>query len=170
LSQELAEALFEIRRLKCADGGLVLGHRPGRKSKTALSRLGLTHFCTLLDKREGPAPVERIAHELGCVWVWIPIAGGGLDILRAVDTEAAVIRLARALAGAPHPRVYLHCSAGIHRTGFFASLLLRLQSQNTPQVLEALEVLRPVTAQQVGTDRVALAVSRAERLLHLAGA
>jgi protein-tyrosine phosphatase len=169
LSQELAEALIQIRRLKCVDGSLVLGHRPGRKSKGALGRLGLTHVCTLLDKREGPAPVERIAHELGCIWVWIPIAGGGLDILRALDTEAAVIKLARALAGAPHPRVYVHCSAGIHRTGFFASLLLRLQSQNTLEVLAALEALRPVTTQQVGPDRVALAVSRAEGLLHLAG-
>ena len=123
----MKEALVQIRRLKPADGGLVLGPRPGKKSKAAMANMGLTHVCTLLHKGEGPAAIERIAVELGCSWVWLPVAGASLETLGALDIESMVVQLARATAKAALPRVYLHCSAGIHRTGFFASLLLRLQ-------------------------------------------
>jgi protein tyrosine/serine phosphatase len=76
-----------------------------------------------------------------------------------------VIQLANAIAEVPHPRVYLHCSAGIHRTGFFASLLLRLQPLDVDEIPAALAALRPITAQRVGRDRIALAVARADALL-----
>jgi protein tyrosine/serine phosphatase len=76
-----------------------------------------------------------------------------------------VVQLAAALADEPSPRVYLHCSAGIHRTGFFASVLLRLQPVKASDIADALVRLRPVTGQNVGGDRIALAVSRAEGLL-----
>jgi hypothetical protein len=161
----MREALLQIRRLKPADGGLVLGPRPGRKSKAAMAKMGLTHVCTLLHEGESPATIERVAAELRCSWVWLPVAGARLETLRALDTKAMVVQLAKAIAELPLPRVYLHCSAGIHRTGFFASLLLRLQPLSVGDVPTALAALRPITAQQVGADRIALAMSRADSLL-----
>lgn len=74
-------------------------------------------------------------------------------------------RLAEAIEKASVPRIYLHCSAGIHRTGFFACLLLRLQPVDVSDIPAALAALRPVTAEQVGHDRVALAMSLADTLL-----
>jgi protein-tyrosine phosphatase len=159
------EILHQIRRLKPADGGLTLGPRPGKRSKAAMAKMGLTHICTLLHEQESPATIERIAMELGCSWVWLSVAGGSLETLRALDTKAMVVQLAEAIAEAPLPRVYLHCSAGIHRTGYFASLLLRLHPMRGDDVPAALAALRRITAQQVGNDRIALAVSRAEELL-----
>jgi len=131
----------------------------------ALAAIGLSHVCTLLGERETPEAIERIARELGCRWVWLPIAGGDLETLQEVNAEAMITQLADAIDGTPNPRVYLHCSAGIHRTGFFASLLLRLQPVEIDDVPKALAVLRPVTAEQVGSDRIALAVARADALL-----
>jgi hypothetical protein len=123
----MRESILQIRRLSPSGGGLVLGPRPGKKSKVAMAGMDLTHVCTLLSERESPAAVERIALELGCTWVWLPVDGGSLETLQTLDVEPMVAQLARAIGRAPLPRIYLHCSAGIHRTGFFASLLLRLE-------------------------------------------
>jgi len=161
----LREALVHIGRLKPATGGLVLGPRPGKRSKAAMAKMGLTHLCTLLHAGEGAAAIERIALELGCGWVWLPVAGASLETLRALDTEAMIVQLAKAIADVPLPKVYLHCSAGIHRTGFFASLLLRLQPLAVGDIPGALAKLRPITAQHVGEDRIALAVARANAVL-----
>jgi hypothetical protein len=160
------QALSAIRRVKCTEGGLVLGPRPGRKSKGALSTMDLTHVCTLLHEREGARSVQSIANEIGCQWIWIPLAGGGLDELRTLHSEA-LVSFGGALTGTVQPRVYLHCSAGIHRTGFFASILLRLQSLDAEAIRHALGELRPTTAQQVGQDRIDLAISIADTLSNL---
>lgn len=143
----------------------MLGPRPGRKSKPALAACGLTHICTLLHAGEGAAGVRGIAQSLGCGWIWLPIAGGSLDTLRALDTEAMLAQFADAIATERQPRVYLHCSAGIHRTGFFAAFLLRLQGLPAEALPDALRALRPITADQVGADRIALAVERADAIL-----
>ena len=163
----MREMLSQIRRIEMTGGGLVLGPRPGKKSKSAMAAMGLSHVCTLLSAREGPASVERIASELNCAWVWLPMSGGGVSTLQELDAMSIVSKLAGALKDARRPRVYLHCSAGIHRTGFFASLLLRLKPMDAGDILRSLAALRPVTAEQVGHDRIALAVAKADALLKL---
>ena len=57
----------------------------------------------------------------------------------------------------PEPRLYFHCSAGIHRTGFFAYVLLRLRGLDRAEALHELSALREVTAAQVGDERIDLA-------------
>ena len=158
-------AVLQIRRLNPTGGGLVLGPRPGRKSKAALVGMGLTHVCTLLGEHESPEAVGVIAEELGCSWVWLPIAGGNLETLQALDVKSMVTQLAEAISGTAIPRVYLHCSAGIHRTGFFASVLLRLVTEDIANIPRVLAILRPVTAEQLGPDRLAVAIRLANALL-----
>ena len=136
---------------------LILGPRPGKKSFERLSQLNLTHCCTLLGEKETPSAIKKISARLGCEWLWLPIDGGGLETLQAVDIESHVRTLNSALDGVPNPVVYLHCSAGIHRTGFFAYLLLRVKGEAPDQAVATLEKLRTVTAQQVGEERIALA-------------
>ena len=142
-----------------------MGPRPGKKSKAALSDLGLTHICTLLHAGENPDAIAGIAKEFHYRWVWLPISGASLETLNALDIKSMVVKLADALADEPLPRLYLHCSAGIHRTGFFAVVLLRLQPVAVTDITAALARLRPITAHELGSDRIALAVSRAEALL-----
>jgi protein-tyrosine phosphatase len=136
---------------------LVLGPRPGRKSLPTLATRGLTHVCTLLSEREGASTIESLAQKIGCTWIWLPIEGGSLDHLRHTHLEHHVTTLLGALRNEPQPNVYLHCSAGIHRTGFFAYTLLRLSGLDSDAARRELARLRPVTADQVGADRLALA-------------
>lgn len=81
------ENLLQVRRLRPTGGGLVLGPRPGKKSKAAIAGMGLSHVCTLLSERESPEAVERIANEITCDWVWLPVEGGDIETLKALDVE-----------------------------------------------------------------------------------
>ena len=135
----------------------VPGPRPGRKSLRALQSLNLTHCCTLLSEREGALAIRSIADKIGCQWFWQPVAGGNRDTLAALDIENMIINFAEQIWQEPAPKVYIHCSAGIHRTGFFVYLLLRLAGHDPPRARAMLSDLRRVTAEQVGSERLDLA-------------
>ncbi|GJM01616.1 MAG: hypothetical protein DHS20C08_01170 [Rhodomicrobium sp.] len=104
-----------------------LGPRPGKKSKDTLAALDLTHCCTLLSEREDVQPIRKICQSLGCEWIWLPFEGGRLDVLKQSDVIGHLTTFFQSIATVPEPRIYFHCSAGIHRTGFFVYLLLRLK-------------------------------------------
>jgi len=147
----------ELADLAQRDLKLFLGPRPGKKSAKYLAGLRLTHCCTLLSEREGATGIERFAKKLGCAWVWLPIDGGRLDILRQTDLIGHFRSLMQAIGDEAEPRLYFHCSAGIHRTGFFVYVLLRLMGRTCTDALAELANLRAVTSKQVGDERIKLA-------------
>lgn len=139
-----------------------LGPRPGKKSLQRLQDLKLTHCCTLLSEREDASLIAKICKKLSienqiCEWVWLPIDGGNLEVLRQSDISSLIIKLADAIKDTETPRLYFHCSAGIHRTGFFVYILLRLQGRSSAEAQVQLAQLRQVTADQVGSERLELA-------------
>ena len=136
---------------------LVIGPRPGKKSFERLSQLRLTHCCTLLGEKEQPETIEKISRKLGCEWVWLPVAGGGLETLQATPMADHIAKLNATLAQAKSPLIYLHCSAGLHRTGYVAYIFLRLMGLGPDPALDALRTLRPITADEVGEERIGLA-------------
>jgi hypothetical protein len=144
---------------------LILGPRPGRKSVSRLADLKPSHCCTLLSEREGAPGVKTLCQSIGCEWIWLPIEGGSLEALSRLDLHDRLDALSAQIRRAERPLVYLHCSAGIHRTGFFAYAILRAGGMSAGDALAALHELRRVTAEQVGENRIALAETMlAERL------
>ncbi len=144
---------------------IVLGPRPGKKSLKKLQDLNLTHCVTLLSEREQEPLIAKICIKIPCKWIWLPIEGGNLEILRGTDIAALMNTLSEELLNEPNPRLYFHCSAGIHRTGFFAYTLLRLMGHEQETALSELENLRSVTAAQVGDERIDLAEKLLPNLL-----
>jgi len=149
---------------------ITLGPRPGKKSLKRLQELSLTHCCTLLAEREGAPLIAKICKQIGtddapCEWVWLPLEGGNLEVLRQSDVAGLVGTLRETIGARTDAHLYLHCSAGIHRTGFFAYILLRLMGFDPSNALCELGKLRPVTSDQVGDERTDLAEEFAMQLL-----
>jgi hypothetical protein len=59
-------------------------------------------------------------------------------------------------------RIFLHCSAGIHRTGMIAAALFFHLGHDETQTLGALTALRAITAADVGAARIHWAQSFAQ--------
>lgn len=106
---------------------LAVGPRPGRKSIDYLRDQKFSHVCTLLSPDERPSDIERRANQLGCKWIWLPITGGRLEVLGQLNVPQLVCKLLDNLDPDLENHVYIHCSAGIHRTGFVAYTILRLR-------------------------------------------
>ena len=136
---------------------LHIGPRPGKKSFSVLEDLAPTHILTLQAAREQVQPVEKIAKRLAAQWLHFPIDGGKLDVLAAAPLPQLFIMIGRAEKEAQRPRIYMHCSAGIHRTGFTAYCLLRRDGLDHETALEALKSEREVTFEQLGEERIELA-------------
>ncbi|MEL6725542.1 MAG: hypothetical protein AAFP24_11020, partial [Pseudomonadota bacterium] len=64
---------------------LILGPRPGKKSKDQIEALGVTHVISLLGIREQASSIDRIAKAIGASWHHFPVNGGHLDILQTLD-------------------------------------------------------------------------------------
>lgn len=135
-------------------GRLAIGHRPGRKMITGLPMAGATHVVTLLGETEGAESIGRDSQRAGLKWIWIPLDSGEPPVPeRAAEMRAKLVEVDEALdAGGS---LYLHCSAGIHRTGMVTHALLRLRGLSASEAATKLGQLRSVTAEGVGEHRLA---------------
>ncbi|MCR9268498.1 MAG: hypothetical protein NXH72_00775 [Hyphomonadaceae bacterium] len=136
---------------------IILGPRPGKKSKDSIQAQGVTDILTLLSAREQADSIKLLAKSIGAAWHHFPVDGGHLETLAGVDLSQLFLAFDEIERASEAPVIYLHCSAGIHRTGFVIYAYLRYRGRTPDAALAELIKLRPVTSEQVGEDRIALA-------------
>jgi len=136
---------------------LILGPRPGKKSKDSIQAQGVTDIVSLLSAKEQPDTIRKIAASIGAAWHHFPMDGGHIDTLQQTNLAKLFLLYDEVVRAREAPILYLHCSAGIHRTGFIVYLLLRYRGTSPDAARAELAALRPVTSEQVGEDRLALA-------------
>lgn len=140
--------------IKIENGYLAIGHKPGGKiSFEGLKEEGATAVLTLLNENEGAKLIGKQLNNVSIEWIWFPFSAS--NPLEG-DDKILVINLYKQLqvlleAGG---KIYIHCSAGIHRTGMITYGFLRFLGNNKQQSLELLHTLREVTALQVGEERL----------------
>lgn len=140
---------------------IILGSRPGKKSKDAIRAWGVTHILTLLSPRERPDGIAKIARGIGAEWHHCPVDGGHADTLAKIDLSRLFLHYDEIVRHSGEDGddavIYLHCSAGIHRTGFVVYALLRYRGLSPEAAREEVAKLRPVTSEGVGEDSLVLA-------------
>lgn len=146
---ERTGALTFVRILS---GALAIGHRPPLRALPRMRLAGVTHVVTVLSDRERPQPIAEAARAAGLEWIWVELGSTkNLPVRAKPDIAEALRSLVSVLEGGG--RIYLHCSAGIHRTGMIAAALLFHLGRGEAEVSETLTLLRPVTADGLGQDR-----------------
>jgi hypothetical protein len=134
-------------------GRLALWHRPGRKALARLATDGGVRVVTLLAEREGARSVGAALQELGMAWTWLPLASGRPPQGRQnAPILAALPALSQALDGGES--LFVHCSAGMHRTGMIAYALLRLRGESAEATLAAIGELRADTRAALGREHL----------------
>lgn len=129
-----------------AGGQLAIGHKPGRKLREQLELQGCTMVVSLLSLTESSAEESDRR-------IRLPLAGADLPKPeRTPEILATFERMHEALRAGG--RLYLHCSAGLHRTGLIANAFLRWLGYSAEDALALITELRPLTAEQVGEERL----------------
>lgn len=122
-----------------ADGAVLAGRHPGVGGAAGLLAAGITHTVDLtapgepLDRYDASG-LQRLRH---------PVSDFGVPTLDGMAATLAAVR--QALDGGG--RVYLHCRAGIGRTGTVAACLLVEQGLSADEALALLARKFAVTAQ-----------------------
>lgn len=148
--------------LEVAGGRLGVGHRPRVRSLPVLAAAGVTDVLTLLTPAEGAAEVARAVHVAGLRWHNLPLPNGrpppdarDLEIRRTL-----VVMRARLQEGAT---LFVHCSAGIHRTGMVTAALLGFCGWDERRVVAGLQQMRAMTSDGVGEGRLSWAAAFVRR-------
>lgn len=86
-------------------------------------------------------------------WVWFPFSAskphGQYDTIKVLQLYNQLQVILNAGG-----KIYIHCSAGIHRTGMVTYGLLRYLGYKKIDALQMLRALREITVAQVGADRL----------------
>jgi protein-tyrosine phosphatase len=146
--------MSDIKLVPIGAGALALSHRPKLKDFPTLRAEGVTHVVTLLAENEGASQLGNAATRAGLDWIWVPFHGAGVPDAARSSALRQVLRELRDLIRAGN-KLFIHCSAGIHRTGMFGYALLRQLGLSEAAARAKLADLRQLTAEGVGQDRLA---------------
>jgi hypothetical protein len=131
-----------------AGGHLALGHKPGKRMRAEPETTGCTLVVNLLSHRE-----SRASSNAGRLR--FPLDGAACPSAER-DPEFLLVlqRIQDELARGG--RVYIHCSAGLHRTGMVAYALFRWAGLDHDASLSQIRELRELTATELTHERMEL--------------
>ena len=130
-----------------AGGHLAIGHKPGRDLRQALAETGCTHVLSLLADHEAGVAASGVQLRL-------PLASAeppGAE--RSAEVRACFAELRGLLAAGA--KIYVHCSAGLHRTGMVTHAFLRFLGHSRAEALARMAELREATAAAATEPRLA---------------
>ena len=134
-------------------GRLAIGHRPSKKFMADLRLQGASHILTLLSEEEGSGEMEKQAKREELCWLWFAMSSGSPpNEKRIPELKSLFADISAALEN--HASVYIHCSAGIHRTGMITYGFLRYIGLTPEEARKLLKELRNTTSEEVGEDRL----------------
>lgn len=128
-------------------GQLALGHKPGKRLRAQLEATGCTLVVSLLSEEESRA-------EGGPNRVRLPLSGAappGPERDEDVRSLFAAMTAELARGG----KVFVHCSAGLHRTGMIAYAYFRHLGMSPEAATTAIRELRELTATELTRERCA---------------
>lgn len=128
------------------NGRLALNHRPGGRDFPLLKELGCTHVVTLLKESEHAERMRILTEQAGMDWFWLPIPNGHYPqgeiharLLAAMPKLSQLLDEGKSL--------FIHCSAGVHRTGTVAYGFLRWRGMNSIEAMKVIRSIRKETAE-----------------------
>ena len=141
--------------VKVGNGFLKIGHKPFGKKISAQSLLHdkTDTVLTILSEKEGAVFIGEKCRSLGIDWIWLSLPNADIPP-SSIKNEiiATYEKVKEKLSNGQ--KVYIHCSAGIHRTGMITHAFLQFLGYDSHASFKILSELRPLTASEVGEHRL----------------
>lgn len=109
-------------------GRIALGHRPKLRALQYFPAAGCDLVVTVLSEKEGALEIGNLVHQSGMQWIWIPLASGNPPR----NMPAELVEIEAALHGGAS--IFIHCSAGMHRTGMISFAVLRRMGNREDEI------------------------------------
>jgi phosphatidylinositol kinase/protein kinase (PI-3 family) len=147
--------MVNLHWVKIRNGYIAIGHKPGRRiSFSSLKKGGTSVVLTLLKENEGATQIGEQLNLIDIEWIWFPFSASNPhsgkkkteDVLNLFQKLNHLLETGN--------KIFIHCSAGIHRTGMITYGLLRYLGKEKEEALNMLRELRIVTASQAGEKRL----------------
>lgn len=138
---------------KVGDGWLKIGHRPGILFYDELLKDRTTSVLTLLGENEEPQIIKNIVKAKNMDWLWIPLANGKIPPKNILPNILKIFEILKNKLD-NQERIYIHCAAGMHRTGMITNAFLIYLGYSPEEAFDLLFKLRPLTAQEVRNHRL----------------
>jgi protein-tyrosine phosphatase len=162
-TQKMLMAIELVDWVSINKGHLAIGHRPSAKLVSDLKLQKATHILTLLSEHEGALLIKTTTTQQQMEWLWFPMESAKSPTEEQLKVLAQVfVQMNEILNNGGN--IYLHCSAGIHRTGMISYAFLRFIGNEHNEAIQVLQSLRTVTGDGVGEERVAWGNSIQEQL------
>lgn len=154
LQQELSrlKAVYSNKQLQfvaVAGGRVSLGGRPGLGKVQHPTAAGIDVVVTLLRDKEGNvAELGDAIRQHGMEWLWFSLSA------TALPTDADCPQATTDLFERLHEHLqsgrtlYIHCAAGIHRTGSFTNAFLQYGGYSPLESRQLVKAMREVTARE----------------------
>jgi predicted protein tyrosine phosphatase len=127
------------------NGKIAIGGRPSLQLIELLKSEGCSTVITLLKESEKKIAemVGQKAESLGMHWIWFPLTASNLPSGEAIN-DAKILFKDLQIRLNNQERIFIHCAAGIHRTGSFTNGLLRFMGNSAEESREKINQIRPI--------------------------
>jgi protein-tyrosine phosphatase len=153
--------LLNFFKLKNTNSKVACHGRPNFKGITDMKLVyGVNHVLTLLKPKEKPEEIKECCEKNGIDWSTIHLDGANLAYFKTKQVQESIIKgllnIYEVLIKGDVV-LFIHCAAGLHRTGTLLYSLLRMFDETPDSALDAIKYIREETRNKVGEERIAMA-------------
>lgn len=150
--------ILNFYKLKDTNSSISCHGRPtGKDIKSMKLVYGVNCVLTLQHAKEKPEEIKKICEENKLKWLHIELAGATIPYFQKSENQKLLISSLKNLTQILRNfsvNLFIHCAAGLHRTGIVVYSLLRIFGETPESALQALEYIRSETRKEVGEKRI----------------
>lgn len=151
-AKKLDDIKFELVQVPVLQGHISIGHRLKFKQIPLLKREGITHVLSLLSRKEGAEKIGKSVRKSDLEWIWYPMENATPPDPDQYEGYLKLFKKLQAILDSGG-FIYIHCSAGIHRTGMIVFALLLYLGFSELETKNMLSKLRKITHEKIGLER-----------------
>ena len=134
----------------------------GKPKKSDIIRLkkefGVNMILTILYDKEKPELIKQFTESVGDIkWKNLPLCGANMALFMKPQTQKMIIECISDILKYMKDNktiLFLHCAAGVHRTGTILYTILRATGETKETAMEAIKAIRMETYRNCGSNRI----------------
>lgn len=146
---------------KMKNGSVISCHgRPTRQDIESLyNDYNINYILTLQHQGEHPEKIKKACEQVSDSIKWhnFPLAGANMALLMSKEASKMILDNIILLHSKMKERelnIFVHCAAGIHRTGIILYTILRITGESESSAMEAIKQIRIETYRKCGDNRI----------------